>query len=543
VRDAASSLETAKLSLAKLKEAASGLTLVQAENTVTSAVNALAKLKISQGIDLAKAEQAKQTASDNIAKGYEDALNDISNVFLNLPATMTGLDDVLHGTAISAAEITVAKNQNNSDVLYNTINFQDQLKIQFFQHSAEADYLTAKAKYDKNFTDYKNTSLYADHSTIEALLAETLDTIKSAAESAKSESNYLDSWVESRTNHAQTVFNSVEDYQSDLDGYIGSVNGHLSALLSAQSALANNDNALVNTTNSLNQLIANNPLDLAASEASLKEKQTSLANLKAGADPFDLRSAELTVTQRQEALYDASQKLADYTVRAPFAGVLAKVSAVRGDTASSGTALATIVTPQQIATISLNEVDVAKVKVSQKVTLTFDAIDGLNLTGTVAEIDAIGTVTQGVVTYNVKIVFDTQDARVKSGMSASATIITDIKQDVLLVPSSAVKTSGNVSYVEMPNETLTADEQAAGNQGILLQSAPLQQVVEVGTSNDTSTEITSGLKEGDLIITRTIATGGTAAAASGTNLLQQLQGGSRAGGGATRAIGGGTFGR
>ena len=90
----------------------------------------------------------------------------------------------------------------------------------------------------------------------------------------------------------------------------------------------------------------------------------------------------------------------------------------------------------------------AKVKVGQKVTLTFDAIEDLSITGEVAEIDTLGTVSQGVVNYAVKIVFDTQDERVKSGMSVSAAIITDVKQDVLLVPNAAVK-SNDEQYVEV----------------------------------------------------------------------------------------------
>jgi HlyD family secretion protein len=107
----------------------------------------------------------------------------------------------------------------------------------------------------------------------------------------------------------------------------------------------------------------------------------------------------------------------------------------------------------------------------------------------------VGTVSQGVVTYTVKIGFDTQDDRVKTAMSVSAAIITDIKQDVLLVPNAAVKKSNNEQYVE-----------------ILENNIPRYQAVEVGLSNDTMTEITSGLKEGDKVITQTI-TGNTTSTA------------------------------
>ncbi|MDP1629176.1 MAG: efflux RND transporter periplasmic adaptor subunit, partial [bacterium] len=108
-----------------------------------------------------------------------------------------------------------------------------------------------------------------------------------------------------------------------------------------------------------------------------------------------------------------------------------------------------------------------------------------------AEIDTIGTVTQGVVNYNVKISFDTQDERVKPGMSVSAAVITDIKQNVLLVSNSAIKSSGSGQYVE-----------------VLVNNAPQSRSVETGLSNDTMSEIISGLEEGEKVVTQTI-TGNT----------------------------------
>src|SRR6185369_12071403 len=119
---------------------------------------------------------------------------------------------------------------------------------------------------------------------------------------------------------------------------------------------------------------------------------------------------------------------------APFDGVIAKLSLQRGDQASASTAVATLVTKQQIAQISLNEVDAVNVKQDQKATMTFDAIDGLSMTGKVVEIDTIGTVSQGVVSYSAKVALDTQDDRIKPGMSVNVSIITDVAPDVLAVP-------------------------------------------------------------------------------------------------------------
>ncbi|MBI3335022.1 MAG: hypothetical protein HY001_00795 [Candidatus Portnoybacteria bacterium] len=112
--------------------------------------------------------------------------------------------------------------------------------------------------------------------------------------------------------------------------------------------------------------------------------------------------------------------------------------------------------------------------------------------------------TQGVVTYAIKIAFDTQDERVKPSMSVSAAIIIEAKPNVLLVPNSAVKSQGAMSYVEIMEGDDRNIALAASTNGATLKNAPRRQNIEVGTASDEFTEITSGLNEGDLIVTRTI---------------------------------------
>ncbi|MDO8520988.1 MAG: HlyD family efflux transporter periplasmic adaptor subunit, partial [bacterium] len=250
----------------------------------------------------------------------------------------------------------------------------------------------------------------------------------------------------------------------------------------------------------------------------IKERELSLAKTKEGPDDLDVRAKKITIQQRADALTTAKEALAEHYVRAPFAGMIAKLNAQKGDTASAGTAIVTLVTKQKIAEISLNEIDVAKVKAGQKVTLTFDAVPGLSISGVVAEVDAVGTVTQGVVNYGLKIGFDTNDDRVKSGMSVSAAIITDIKQDVIAVPASAVKSLGNtysVQVIDVPGLPVVFG-QTVPQQGVLLPSTPREVAVEIGLSNDILTEIISGLQEGETVVTRTVtpSTGATTQAPS-----------------------------
>jgi multidrug efflux pump subunit AcrA (membrane-fusion protein) len=103
--------------------------------------------------------------------------------------------------------------------------------------------------------------------------------------------------------------------------------------------------------------------------------------------------------------------------------------------------------------------------------------------------DALGTITQGVVNYSVTIGFDTIDSRIRSGMSVSAKIITQVKQDVITVANSALKTQGNKTYVEV----LKTGAQT-----------PEQRTIEIGISNSSETEIVSGVNVGDNVVTQTI---------------------------------------
>lgn len=144
------------------------------------------------------------------------------------------------------------------------------------------------------------------------------------------------------------------------------------------------------------------------------------------------------------------------------------------------------------AQVEVNEVDISNVSIGQKATMTFNGIEDLSLTGKVEKMDSLGTLTSGVVTYNVTISFDSLDERIKPAMSVSAAIITEAVQDVILVPNSAVKTQNGSSYVQF-----------------LTNGAPEQVPVEIGLSNNTDTQIVSGIKEGDNVITQTIKSNAT----------------------------------
>ncbi len=442
-----------------------------AESSLVSAQLSLEKLKGPEGLAVPKNRQA---AMDDLAKDYEDGFNTVSNVFLELPSIMTGLQSMVFGTNFSPSQWNIDYYANAAATYNERASYQ-------YRDDVYEKYTAAKRAYDQNFEDYKSANRYSGTGVVEDLIEQTYGTDRLIAEAIKSMNNLIQFYQDELTDHNMTPQTLASTHLSSLSGYTSKTNSHLLSLLNIQKTIENDKDAIDNAD-------------------------------------LDIQSQELAVQQKEDALADAKEKLENYLVYAPFAGVATEINVKKGDTVSSGSAIATFMTKQKIAEISLNEIDIANIKVGQKVNLTFDAIEDLNITGEVGEIDAIGTVSQGVVTYNVKIVFDTQDDRVKPGMSVSAVVITDARQDVLLVSNSAVKSTNGTSYVEVVDAlSLPKETSLTGTAGVILKNPPRQQQVTVGLSNDTDTEITEGLKEGDLVVSRTVSS-------SSVNSTQTQQG-------------------
>jgi len=512
VSEAKASLENTQLEYEELLAPADEATLLSAQNSLADARDSLAKLKRDQATDYQDKQDSITTAEDNLVKAYEDAYNSLSNTFLDLPDVVTGLNTILNSEEISDSESSLSSNSNKNvlinTILYKHVTMQDTLKN--LVDDAEVTYATAKESYDADFDEYQDINRAAERVVIDELLQETIVTLKDTSDAIKNQVNMLDFWVEYRTERDLEVFSKVTSYQLNLETYTSKVNSHLSTLLSTVSSIDNYEETIANAERDLTEMEIEQPLDLAAAERSVAEKQQNIDDLLAGATELEIKSKKLSVQQKQNSLISAQQTYSDYFIKAPFAGIIASVDVAVGDSVGSGSSIATLITDQKIAELSLNEIDAAQVKVGQKATLTFDAVDDLTITGEVVEVDTIGAVNSGVVSYDIKIAFDVQDERIKSGMSVTAAIIVESKTSTLLVPITAVKSSGTTSYVE-----------------VMVDGAFERRTVETGLSNDTMIEIVSGLEEGDEVVTQSV---------SGTTTSSSSSGGSSPNGGAMRGM-------
>ena len=242
--------------------------------------------------------------------------------------------------------------------------------------------------------------------------------------------------------------------------------------------------AAVNTArNTVNGLITS----LTASNQSLSTDQLALESAQ---DQLSQTTAGATsqAIQAQQAVVDGIQaQISQQEIVAPFDGTIASVSIKPGDVVNANTpAISLIPNGTFELDVYLAENDVTQVKVGDTADVTLDAYGtARDFPATVSSVDASpstdpnspGGTASG---YKVTLVFTNTDPAIANGMGANATIHAGSAENVLLVPKSAVITSGTQQYVL--KETT---------------SGLVQTPVVTGISDDNSTEIISGLSVGD----------------------------------------------
>ncbi len=448
---------------------------------------------------------ALATAKTSLQDTYNTTFNDLSNTYLDLPTVVSGANSILYGYDLSST-----KSQWNLDVLTGYFgSLEDTTAVIKFQTKAKADYATANSQYTTAVAAYKLATRTSSNSELDTLLAQTTTMTTAVAQALQSELNFLGAVSDLAQTYNIKLPTAFTTLQTSARTYLSTTNGDLTTLLADKKAIDAGKQTITNDQQTVTLDQVGNP---------------------DGTNPISLQISKNSIEKEQEDIANQEADLAKYTIVAPFAGTLSAVSAQVGNSASGS--LATIISNTEIVDLSVNEVDAAKIKLGDKATLTFDAIDGLTLTGTVASINSVGTVSAGVVSYAVEISFDTQNAQIKSGMTVNATIQTGVHQNTLVVPSSAVKTQSGQSYVLAFTPAISAaDITAAGTAGIVSTTAPSMVPVETGLSDNTNVEILSGLTAGQQIVVST-KTGSATTKTTAAAATSRTSGGGAPGGAA-----------
>jgi len=155
-------------------------------------------------------------------------------------------------------------------------------------------------------------------------------------------------------------------------------------------------------------------------------------------------SAQAVVRQREAALSQARFDLERTEIRSPVDGVVIKRSVDVGQTVAASLQapelfiIARDLSDMQVEA-AIDEADIARVRIDQKVTFTIDAFAGRSFEGRVGQIRKAAVSAQNVVTYTVVVAFANPNAAVLPGMTANVRIVTEVRDNVLKVPNAALR--------------------------------------------------------------------------------------------------------
>jgi len=205
----------------------------------------------------------------------------------------------------------------------------------------------------------------------------------------------------------------------------------------------------------------------------------------------DIRQALEAVRAAQEQVAYAQAQMDKTVIRSPISGTVLQLAAQQGETLAAGLSSPTLIVVADLNRLEVDtyvdETDIAKVRIGQSVAVTVDAFSNQQFAGHVTKIASGSTIQVGVITYEVTIALANLGHQLKPDMTANVTIQTGKLTGVLSVPSEAVKTD---------TDGLSVNVLSTKNG----KSATESRKVTTGGTDGVSTEILTGLKEGETVI-------------------------------------------
>ena len=270
----------------------------------------------------------------------------------------------------------------------------------------------------------------------------------------------------------------------------------------AQQTLNNAKQCYNNAIQSLNQ--AQSSYNSSKTSNNQAQESVTQARLQYDQSVSEAAQAGNQVEVQKQNVSKAHTNLGYATITAPIDGIVLSKEVEEGQTVAAAMTTPTLFILAQDLTdmrviADVDEADIGGVKEGQRVTFTVDAFPDDVFQGAVTQVRQEATTESNVVTYEVVISAPNDDLKLKPGLTANVTIYTMEQYDILSVPSKALRFS--------PNETLLLDgesiEDCDGEKKVWKHEGNVFKAyaVETGVTNGAFTEIKSGLREGDEVIT------------------------------------------
>jgi HlyD family secretion protein len=240
----------------------------------------------------------------------------------------------------------------------------------------------------------------------------------------------------------------------------------------------------------------------------------------------NLHQAQALIKVKQGALDKATVDLEHCTIYSPISGIVISRSVDVGQTVAAGFSapiiflIANDLANMQIDS-SVAEADVGNVQVGQDVDFTVDAYPYRTFHGKVTQVRNSPTTVQNVVTYDVVISVQNADLKLKPGMTANLSIIIVQRQNVLTVGNSALRYRPADDPKAAPSAAMLASrashlekgqserhfEKTVYVLGDAKDEKPAPVKIQIGITDGISTEVVSGVKEGDKVVIAQMGTG------------------------------------
>ncbi len=447
---------------AKLEEMQSGTRPEEIVIAQTKVANAQSDLD-NEKIDLETAVEKAQTDLDNL---YDDVLNTLNDAYIKSDnAINTQLDDLF----TNAANVEFTFEPNNSQLEVNTLE-------------ARRDAINGLADLRDEISKTHTTNAEFDNA---------LSTGKTVLVSVRYFLNLVGDILDGDTDLSST---NLSTYKSNLNTARGNVNTALTSISNLQQSISAQKNTNTTAVNSAQALVDGAEYDLQSAQDELKLKLAGYTKEQIDAQVAKVQQAEANINsqkaiinQRVASVSSAQARIEKNIIYSPIKGIVTKQEAKEAEIMAPNTTVVSVISEVQFEIeANVTEIDISKVKIGDNAQVTLDAYgDDKYFDASVVSVDPAEKIIEGVATYKTTLQFASTTEEIKSGMSADLEIMTDSRQNVIAIPQRAVIYKDNKKIVRvMENGQVVEREVETGIKG-----------------SDGRIEITSGLKEGDTVVT------------------------------------------
>lgn len=447
-------LDTTQLNI-QLKEAQANLEVTQAQlnqflagstpEEIQIAKTAVSNAKVALEDANQKLEDVKADAQEDLDNTYEDALNTLGDSYLKAYNAYNDAQEIQRSYFNGRDQESLSVQENRNKIRNNLNQMEDSLDV--------AKSNSGKEDIDDALKEFKvNLENIYDALTVIRNKTETISyrNVVSSADKTSLDTN--------KTNINTALTNAINDQQA------------ISTAKLTNGASINTAEAQVSTV-----------------EGNLKEAQDNL--LLVTADPrqedIDLYQAKIRQAEAQTSLLQS--QILDAIIKSPVAGQITEIEKEVGEIAQPTEAVISILPskPFQIE-VDIYEEDIVKMEIGNSADIELAAFPEEVFKGRVILMDPAEKIIDGVVYYEITIDFEDIPQNVKPGMTADIIITTAKKENVLIIPESAIKKKGGKTTVE-----------------IISGDALEEREIEVGLiGSDDLVEVTSGLVEGEKVAIR-----------------------------------------